>query len=115
MIKTPFTPYEYYKKDSLKGINNYIFTQNIDKVSLRKLLPNIKEGSNIFFIEENRYSSLDTLEIGREIAQEYYYIEEVYLQLATESFDEKIEIPENMSLTQAFYFEKFKEVTKALG
>jgi len=83
VIKTPFTPYEYYKKDSLKGINNYIF--------------------------------MDTLEIGREIASKYYYIEEVYLQLATESFDEKIEIPQNVSLTEAVYFEKFKEGTKALG
>jgi len=90
VIKTPFTPYEYYKKDSFKGENNYIFTQNIDRTSLRKILTNVKEGSNAFFIQENRYSSLDTLEIEREIASKYYYIEEVYLQLATESFDEII-------------------------
>lgn len=115
VIKTPFTPYEYYKKDSFKGENNYIFTQNIDRTSLRKILTNVKEGSNAFFIQENRYSSLDTLEIEREIASKYYYIEEVYLQLATESFDEKIEIPQNISLTEAVYFEKFKEGTKALG
>lgn len=87
--KVSYTPYEYLIRNQKKDTYNYIFTEeDIDEVSLEKILSEVKQGSQALFLNTS-YHVNDTLGIA---ADEAYYVEDQEVQLVTSSYNERVDL-----------------------
>ena len=111
--KISYTPYEYLRRNQQKGNYNYIFTtEGIDEVSLKKILSDVRAGSQALFLNED-YGLMDTLKI--DIDHELT-VDDINLQLNSTSYDKQIYInPERAYLSVNYFTQLDKERDKALG
>ena len=111
--KISYTPYEYLRRNQQKGNYNYIFTtEGIDEVSLKKILSDVRAGSQALFLNED-YGLMDTLKI--DIDHELT-VDDINLQLNSTSYDKQIYInPERVYLRVNYFTQLDKERDKALG
>ena len=111
--KISYTPYEYLRRNQQKENYNYIFTtEGIDEVSLKKILSDVRAGSQVLFLNEN-YGLMDTLKIDIDYE---LTVEDINLQLNSTSYDKQIYInPERVYLRVNYFTQLDKERDKALG
>ncbi|WP_277010534.1 hypothetical protein [Capnocytophaga granulosa] len=111
--KISYTPYEYLRRNQQKGEYNYIFTtEGIDEVSLKKILSDVRAGSQALFLNEN-YGLMDTLKIDIDYE---LTVDDINLQLNSTSYDKQIYInPERVYLRVNYFTQLDKERDKALG
>ena len=108
-----YTPYEYLRRNQQKGEYNYIFTtEGIDEVSLKKILSDVRAGSQALFLNED-YGLMDTLKIDIDYE---LTVDDINLQLNSTSYDKQIYInPERAYLRVNYFTQLDKERDKALG
>ena len=111
--KISYTPYEYLRRNQQKENYNYIFTtEGIDEVSLKKILSDVRAGSQALFLNEN-YGLMDTLKIDIDYE---LTVDDINLQLNSTSYDKQIYInPERAYLRVNYFTQLDKERDKALG
>ena len=111
--KISYTPYEYLRRNQQKENYNYIFTtEGIDEVSLKKILSDVRAGSQALFLNEN-YGLMDTLKIDIDYE---LTVDDINLQLNSTSYDKQIYInPERAYLSVNYFTQLDKERDKALG
>lgn len=107
-----YTPYEYLRRNQQKGNYNYIFTtKGIDEVSLKKVLSEVKAGSQALFLNEDQ-GLIDTLKIETD----YDYVSKINLQLNSTSYNKPIYLHIEKVFVKVSYFTQLdKERDKALG
>ena len=107
-----YTPYEYLRRNQQKGECNYIFTtKGIDKVSLKKILSDVRAGSQALFLNEDQ-GLIDTLKIETD----YDYVSKINLQLNSTSYNKPIYLHiEKVFVKVSFFTQLDKERDKALG
>ncbi|WP_424656067.1 hypothetical protein [Capnocytophaga granulosa] len=108
-----YTPYEYLRRNQQKGNYNYIFTtKGIDEVSLKKVLSEVKAGSQALFLN-NDDGLMDTLKIKTNYQ---LMVSEVNLQLNSTSYNKPIYLRPEGDYIRVNYFTRLdKERDKALG
>ena len=108
-----YTPYEYLRRNQQKGNYNYIFTtKGIDEVSLKKVLSEVKAGSQALFLN-NDDGLMDTLRIKTNYQ---LMVSEVNLQLNSTSYNKPIYLRPEGDYIRVNYFTRLdKERDKALG
>ena len=111
--KISYTPYEYLRRNQQKENYNYIFTtEGIDEVSLKKILSDVRAGSQALFLNED-YGLMDTLKIDIDYE---LTVDDINLQLNSTSYDKQIYInPERVYLSVNYFTQLDKERDKALG
>ena len=111
--KISYTPYEYLRRNQQKENYNYIFTtEGIDEVSLKKILSDVRAGSQALFLNED-YGLMDTLKIDIDYE---LTVDDINLQLNSTSYDKQIYInPERVYLRVNYFTQLDKERDKALG
>ena len=107
-----YTPYEYLRRNQQKGNYNYIFTtKGIDEVSLKKILSDVRAGSQALFLNEDQ-GLIDTLKIETD----YDYVSKINLQLNSTSYNKPIYLHiEKVFVKVSFFTQLDKERDKALG
>ena len=107
-----YTPYEYLRRNQQKGNYNYIFTtKGIDEVSLKKILSDVRAGSQALFLNEDQ-GLIDTLKIETD----YDYVSKINLQLNSTSYNKPIYLHIEKVFVKVSYFTQLdKERDKALG
>ena len=110
--KISYTPYEYLRRNQQKGNYNYIFTtKGIDEVSLKKILSDVRAGSQALFLNEDQ-GLIDTLKIETD----YDYVSKINLQLNSTSYNKPIYLHIEKVFVKVSYFTQLdKERDKALG
>ena len=110
--KISYTPYEYLRRNQQKGNYNYIFTtEGIDEVSLKKILSDVRAGSQALFLNEDQ-GLIDTLKIETD----YDYVSKINLQLNSTSYNKPIYLHiEKVFVKVSFFTQLDKERDKALG
>lgn len=113
VYKISYTPYEYLRRNHQKSNQNYIFTtKGIDEVSLKKILSDVKAGSQALFLEKDK-GLMDSLKI--EVDYEHT-LKEISLQLNSNSYNRKIYLhPEETYLRVNYFTQLDKERDKVLG
>lgn len=111
--KISYTPYEYLRRNQQKENYNYIFTtEGIDEVSLKKILSDVRAGSQALFLNED-YGLMDTLKIETNYQ---LMVSEVNLQLNSTSYNKPIYLRPEGDYIRVNYFTRLdKERDKALG
>ena len=111
--KISYTPYEYLRRNQQEGNYNYIFTtEGIDEVSLKKILSDVRAGSQALFLNED-YGLMNTLKIDIDYE---LTVDDINLQLNSRSYDKKVYIhPEKAYLKVNYFTQLDKERDKALG
>ena len=111
--KISYTPYEYLRRNQQKENYNYIFTtEGIDEVSLKKILSDVRAGSQALFLNED-YGLMNTLKIDIDYE---LTVDDINLQLNSTSYDKQIYInPERVYLRVNYFTQLDKERDKALG
>ena len=109
--KISYTPYEYLRRNQQKENYNYIFTtEGIDEVSLKKILSDVRAGSQALFLNQD-YGLMDTLKIDIDYE---LTVDDINLQLNSTSYDKQIYInPERAYLSVNYFTQLDKERDKA--
>ena len=112
VYKISYTPYEYLRRNHQKSNQNYIFTtKGIDEVSLKKILSDVKAGSQALFLEKDN-GLMDSLKIETD----YDYVSKINLQLNSTSYNKPIYLHIEKVFVKVSYFTQLdKERDKALG